>query len=277
MRHDFTHGSLLNRPLAPLTDAQLMRVAPSIFAQEAHDSRSDKYTYLPTIRIVERLRDVGFVPVEASQSRCILDDKRAYTKHRVRFMLAPSTDLQVRVGDVFPQVSLVNAHDGTSSYQMDAGLHRYVCGNGLLVCDSSFGGLRIPHRGNIVQDVIEGSFEVIERANRAVAAIEDWSAVQLAPPEQEAFARAALTLRFDGAAPVPPQQILRARRAADEGADLWTTFNRVQEHLTKGGNRYHNANGRRMSTRPVTGIDSDNKLNRALWQLAEELRTLKAA
>jgi hypothetical protein len=31
-----------------------------------------------------------------------------------------------------------------------------------------------------------------------------------------------------------------------------------------------------MRTRPVTGLDADVKLNRALWVLAEEMRKLKA-
>jgi len=31
-----------------------------------------------------------------------------------------------------------------------------------------------------------------------------------------------------------------------------------------------------MSTRPITGIDQNVKLNRALWMLAESMRQLKA-
>ena len=37
------------------------------------------------------------------------------------------------------------------------------------------------------------------------------------------------------------------------------------------------ANGRRQQTRPVQGIDSDVRLNRALWMLADGLRQLKAS
>jgi len=36
------------------------------------------------------------------------------------------------------------------------------------------------------------------------------------------------------------------------------------------------SNGRRQSTRPGQGIDSDSRLNRALWLLADGMRPLKA-
>jgi len=53
----------------PLTDDQLFKVAPSIFANEAHDSRSDRYTYIPTITVLRRLREEGYLPFAVTQSR----------------------------------------------------------------------------------------------------------------------------------------------------------------------------------------------------------------
>ena len=43
----------------PLTDDELFKIAPSIFANQAHDSRSERYTYIPTIAVLRRLRDEG--------------------------------------------------------------------------------------------------------------------------------------------------------------------------------------------------------------------------
>lgn len=70
--------------------------------------------------------------------------------------------------------------------------------------------------------------------------------------------------------------MLQARRFDDRALDLWTTFSRVQENMIKGGLHGRNGNGRSMTTRAVTGIDQNVKLNRALWVLAEEMRKLKA-
>jgi hypothetical protein len=52
-----------------LDNDQIMRVAPSIFAQGAHESRSQRYTYIPTIDVLNGLHKEGFQPfmVESMQ------------------------------------------------------------------------------------------------------------------------------------------------------------------------------------------------------------------
>jgi hypothetical protein len=72
---------------------------------------------------------------------------------------------------------------------------------------------------------------------------------------------------------VTESQILSPRRWQDESNDLWTTYQRVQENLIKGGLSGRNVKGGRMHTRAVRGIDGDVKLNRALWVMAETLLT----
>ena len=105
-------------------------------------------------------------------------------------------------------------------------------------------------------------------------------AITLDEGEAEVFARSALALKYDPTdnkpAPITESQILMPRRFDDRRPDLWSVFNRTQENLTKGGLSGRSANGRRQQTRPVQGIDSDVRLNRALWLLADGLRQLKA-
>ena len=69
--------------------------------------------------------------------------------------------------------------------------------------------------------------------------------------------------------------VMRRWRFSDRASDMWTTFSRVQENLIKGGLRGRNKSGRSMTTRAMTGINQNVKLNRALWVLAEEMRKLK--
>lgn len=54
----FGRNSFGFRSDTPLTDEQLFRVAPSIFATGKHESRSDRYTYIPTIEVYD-LSDNG--------------------------------------------------------------------------------------------------------------------------------------------------------------------------------------------------------------------------
>ena len=65
----------------PLTDDQIRRVAPSIFAEEAHGSRSERYAYIPTAAVLTKLRDNGFQPFMVAQTRVRSDDRREFTKH----------------------------------------------------------------------------------------------------------------------------------------------------------------------------------------------------
>lgn len=262
----------------PLSDDQLRRVAPSVFASEAHESRSERYAYIPTSDVLRGLRAEGFEVFAASQSRTRLADRREHTKHLLRLRHVGDAGRALAVGDSVPELVLLNSHDGSSSYQLSAGMFRLVCSNGLMVPESTGGSVKVQHSGNIRDKVVFGAFEILDGLTRVVEEREHMRALNLNPGEQAAFARAALTLRYeDGAAPVVESQILRPRRMDDRGADLWTTFNVTQENLIRGGLRGRNASGGRTSTREVTGIDQSVKLNRALWTLADEMRKLKAA
>lgn len=176
------------------------------------------------------------------------------------------------------EIILLNSHDGTSSYQMLAGMFRFVCSNGL-VCGDTVADVRVPHKGDVAGSVIEGAYEVLSGFERVKENRESMQAITLHDSEPEVFARAALSLKYDDPdkpAPITESQFLMPRRFDDRRPDLWMTFNRVQENLTKGGLHGRSANGRRQQTRPVQGIDSDVRLNRALWLLADGLRQLKA-
>lgn len=53
----------------PLTREELMQVVPSVFSENCHGSRSEKYAYIPTITLLENLQREGFEPFFACQSR----------------------------------------------------------------------------------------------------------------------------------------------------------------------------------------------------------------
>ena len=275
------HSNLSNGNTA-LTMDQLRSAVPSAFALDKHDSRSERYTYIPTVNVIEGLMGEGFQPFKAIQGKSRVEGKQEFTKHLIRFRHQSQT--LATVGDSAPEVILINSHDGTSSYKLIAGIFRMVCSNGLIVADSTVGSLSVPHKGDIVSQVIEGSFEIIGNSNRALETTREWQNLQLTAGEQNAFAEAAHELRFADAegevtTPIQPAQLLNPRRNADNGNDLWRTFNRVQENVIRGGlhgmGRDANNRLRRVTTREVRGIDQDVKLNRAMWMLTEKMAELK--
>ncbi|MCP6351683.1 DUF945 domain-containing protein, partial [Klebsiella pneumoniae] len=125
------------------------------------------------------------------------------------------------------------------------------------------------------EKVIEGAYEVLGVFDRVEEKRDAMQSLMLPPPAQQAMAKAALSYRFgEEYQPVTQSQILSARRWQDESNDLWTTYQRIQENLIKGGLVGRAANGKRANTRAVKGIDSDVKLNRALWVMAEKMLSL---
>ncbi|SNY61258.1 DUF932 domain-containing protein [Enterobacter sp. CC120223-11] len=251
----------------PLTHDELHQHVPSVFGEDKHESRSERYCYIPTITLLENLQREGFEPFFACQTKVRDQSKRGHTKHMLRLRRAGQIN-----GQQVPEIIILNSHDGASSFQLLPGVFRSVCTNSL-VCGQSFGEIRVPHRGDVVEKVIEGAYEVLGVFDRVEEKREAMQSLLLPPPAQQAFAKAALNYRFgEEHQPVTESQVLAPRRWQDEKSDLWTTFNTLQENLSKGGLSGRSAQGKRSRTRAVNGIDGDIKLNRALWVMAEELQ-----
>lgn len=278
------HHSLRAKGNEALSEDQLRRFVPSIFAEAAHDSRSDRYAYIPSVAVMKGLVGEGFLPVAARQSSPRDEGRLGHTKHMVRFRKAGTG--QLAVGDVTPEIIMVNAHDGTSSYNLMAGLFRLVCLNGMVVSAGDIANVRVQHTGKpetIVQQVIEGAYAVLKESVRALDAPKQWSQIKLNNDERIALAESAHTMRFADAegnveTPIKASQLLVPRRHADQPTDLWTTFNVIQENVIRGGLSAFNRDGnrvRRVTTRQINGIDQDVRLNKALWALGAHMAELK--
>lgn len=267
-----------------LDDVQ--RYCPSIFAASAHESRSKRYAYIPTADVLRGLLAEGWGVYSATQAKTRDESKREFTKHMIRLrhvdhMSVRQTMLGRREGNAdVNELIIINSHDGATAYQMLAGCFRFVCSNGLVV-GTKIDEVRVRHSGNVRDEVVQGAFRMLDQFSVIEETKEGWKSLQLTAGEQNAFANAALAARFDAEdvndAPVTAEQVLQPKRFDDRDNSLWTTFNRVQENLVDGGLRTRTANGRRTRTRAVAGIDSNVKLNKALWTLAEEMKKIKTA
>ena len=252
----------------PLTTDELFRTVPSVFSEEKHDSRSERYRYIPTITLLDSLQKEGFTPFFACQTRVRDISRREHTKHMLRLRRHDQI-----IGSQVPEIILLNSHDGSSSYQMLPGFFRYVCANGL-VCGDSFGEVRVPHKGDVLNKVIEGAYEVLGTFDAIAEKCEQMQSLILPPSAQHIFAQAALTYRYGAEHhPITEAQVLQPRRFEDKKEDLWTVYQRLQENLIKGGLSGRTVKGKRARTRSVNGIDDDIKLNKALWVLTEQMHT----
>ena len=257
-----------------LTEIEMREIAPSIFAMEAHESRSSRYGFVSTFDVLRGLQGEGFAPFMVAQSRSRVAGKSEFTKHIIRLRHVD------KIGNGgSPEVILLNSHDGTSSYQMMGGWFEFVCANGLIRGHAGE-DIRVKHSGDVVANVIEGAHEVLGTLKGVSDQREAMQCLTLSEDERRAYARAALELRYDeGQAPIGPERLLNVRRYEEgqDAASLWRTFNVVQENAIRGGLSGIDANRRRVRTHEVTGIDQSTKLNKALWVLTEEMRKIKSA
>ena len=269
---------LTSRNGQPLELAEIAHAVPSVLATEAHHSRSERYTFISTMAILQGLAKEGFHPHSIMQGGSKFEDRRGFVKHLIR--LRSDTPVKSVSGSTY-EICLLNSHDGSSKEKMYGGFFRFACENGLIFFDGEATEVSVPHTGNVLDKVIEGAYTVVGQAQLASEHVENFQRLTLNRDEQMAFARAALVARFgEEPAPIPAERLLYSRRPDDMANDLWTRFNTVQENVIRGGLDYvqTSESGRQVNrhTRPVRSVDGDVKLNRALWVLAEEMAKLKA-
>lgn len=278
-----SNGATAIKSREPLGMDAIRQYAPSVFATTKHAQRSDRYTHIPTSDIVEHLMQSGYGVFAVQQGGSRDEEKRGFTKHLIRFR---NLNEQVQVGGTHNEIVLLNSHDGTSAYRLMAGVFRLICSNGMIVCQSCVEDIRIKHSGDILGEVSEGVQRIRIQLPTVSGAIADMQSVELTPNEQSIFARAALTAKYGEEVPaIQPEAILSPRRQEDRKPDLWTVLNKTQENIVLGGQRYTAETATptgqirrsRRTTRPVNGVDGNTNVNRALWQLAEEMKKLKTA
>lgn len=269
---------------SPFTLDQLRKIAPSVFQTGVHESRSiTHYKPIPTIAVLEALRTQGWQVYSVQQTVVRDDSRHPFTKHMLRMRQGGAKELVdaaiqrgnhvfIDNGPEYNELVMTNSSDGSSSFELNAGIFRLICLNGA-ISGKSFGSIRIPHRGDVEGLVIDGATRIVEQFDLMSKYRHQMAEIPLDPYARLAFAQQALKLRYgEVAPPITAEGLLYVRREADNKPNLWTTFNVVQENLIKGGIRGVAASGRRMVTRGITGISQDVAINRELWDLADFVR-----
>jgi len=257
----------------PLTKQELYEQAPSLFTSEPHFKVSNKYHFIPTIEVVEKIQQHNWHPVSVQEASVRDLSKDGYQRHYVRFRHI-SDLLNPKENAI--ELLLFNSHDRTSAFSLSAGVYRFVCANGLVVASNTIDSYKIKHLGNRANDVTEAINHISSYAPKLKRKIEDFSAIEMNENEKLAFAEAALPLRFEEQLYIEPSQLLTPHREADEKDDLYTVFNVVQENLIRGSLKGHNRySGRVFTSKPVKSIQKDVEINKGLWELTEYFAKIK--
>ena len=251
-----------------LTLDELRNRTPAVFAGNASSRTTRTYKFISTAEVLEALLDAGFQPSAAQQTRSRVGSDPTYARHMIRLRQIRDS---VTLLDCIGEICLINAHDGTSAYQLLAGLYRPLCTNGLLCRMGDWAVIRVPHRSNVIADVVAGALQITAQFREIGTTVTAMAARILTDDEQMTFAHAAFEIRYAKVEHRPafsPAKMLEARRETDAYPTLWHCYNRCQEAALSGGISYRSRTQRLVRTRKIKNIREDVRVNNALWQAA---------
>lgn len=168
---------------------------------------------------------------------------------------------------LYPELIIKNSYDGSSALQVEMGIFRLVCTNGLVVKAKDFGSIHVRHTGTAfeaVQDMIRGMIKNLPKFMEVQRAMQltELSGIQI-----QEFAKKAAKIRWDVAEDAQFESLLETVRPEDNGSSLWKVFNVVQEKLLTGGVKL---SGMKRTARRVKAASEDLRINSELFELAME-------
>jgi hypothetical protein len=179
-----------------------------------------------------------------------------------------------KVGDTLVEAIIRNSHNGMASFRVSAGLHRLVCSNGLTVPTALAESFNIRHSRFDLDEVKRLTESFAGKLPKIEGSVKRMMERVMTIDEKIEFVRKSVGIRFGQDKVLNELQIvglLTPNRDEDQGDDLWTTFNVVQEKYIRGGIETTSQRGRRTKLRGLENIMAVNQVNTKLWTLAEEM------
>ena len=249
-----------------ISKEQVKLVAPSVFTKTGSSNVSEKYSHIPTERVMDDMSALGWNVVDAKEIKA--RKNQGFQKHMLIFANPEIVISGVDGDTVFPRILLTNSHDGKNAFTFKAGLFRLVCSNGLVIADEQFGEMKIRHMGYDFEALQKLITDMVEKLPLTVESMNQFKNKQLSEEQKQKFALEALGLRFDTENKTfNVQDFLTPTRKEDEGSDLWSVFNLVQEKLVNGMFDYRSASKTRKARR-IKNFQQDVALNTDLYKLA---------
>ena len=256
-----------------LTKENIASLAPSVFSTKPSSDVSSKYTHIPTEKVIDDMEQLGWKPIEAKEVKARKNSTKGFQKHLLVFR---NEDVVINGDDgdtVFPQILLTNSHDGKNSFQFQAGLYRMICSNGLVIADAQFEAVKMRHMGYTFEDLQIKIKEMVAKLPLTVESMNKMKETILEETEILSFAREAIATRFNKEElrriEVDLKDLTFPIRKEDEGNDVWSVFNVVQEKLLTGDFNYR-AGGKVRKAREVKNFKQDMLINKRLFDVALE-------
>lgn len=251
-----------------LTYDELRASAPSVMGTQRHPEKTtERFLFVNSMDIIDKLGDNGFIPVSAGQSRARLENQY-YTSHVIRFR--HEDDLGSDKDEVIEYV-MRNGHGapGNRKFDLRLGVFVTVCSNGLTV-GKTLQSFTMKHIGNMSEEALNAIHNLMGMSGRVTGIIEEMKSTQISYQQQVLLADKALSLRYPHGSPFTGELINVPQLDADYGNSVWNAYQRAQYALTRGGIRVNDQEtGRTRSLRRLTSVTNDATINDALFDLYE--------
>lgn len=247
------------------TPELIKELAPSVFSTTPSQKMTNKYTFVPTDQVLEFFDREGWEVSSVKQT-----GKGLHSLHEVKFR---NNELP-KVGDTLVEAIVRNSHNGSAAFTMSAGLHRLVCSNGLTVPTAVAEKFSMRHNHFQLDDVKELAEKFSKKLPMIQNSVGRMMAREMSDDDKIDFIRKSAKIRFNLEKTFNDLEILdllTPNRVEDEGNDLWSVFNVVQEKFIRGGVKVTNNKGNSRKMRKVDSILNQNKINTRLWELAETM------
>ena len=179
------------------TQEILAAQAPAALGNRADNRVSDKYSFVPTDKVINLLEKEGWNLQTARQVNSRTWNPST-AKHHLTFAHERLSRADLAVGDSTPRLELINAHNGLGTYKLLAGIFRLVCTNGLIVSDRDFGHVKLRHIGFSEEDVIKASQAVINNVSKLSEIVDEWQGLGMTMGQVRSFGEEAAALRWEG-------------------------------------------------------------------------------
>jgi hypothetical protein len=265
-----------------LNDDEIKLLCPVAFKDKMTKAEINKlglsnhYSFVPTMNVINDLRELGYEVVDATQVKARKKSTNGYQKHMITL---EHPKYKVEGSKEYPQILLTNSHDGGNAFTLSAGIFRLVCSNGLVIKTEDYGSARLVHKGYSFEAVQKLVKEFEETVDEVLTKITAMKKVQLTKDQQIEFAKQAALLRFKSKSynedniekVVNIDDLLNVDRKEDAGNGLYEVFNRVQESLINGKYTYLGTKDKPRKARPIKNFKQNIEVNKKLSELAFEL------
>ena len=258
-----------------LSNDELRQQCPNIFTTKPAPHLSAKYSFVPTIQVIEDIKKLGWIPIEATPVKSRKAKTAGKGKHMITF---EHEDFKTKDNEKI-QILLINSHDGTSNFQLEIGVFRLVCSNGLVIKDNDMGAVKVRHLGYSFKDITAAVNQLVTNIPTVFNKMNKMKATELDENQMAELALKSACVRFDLeyekeaenlSKMIEIDDLLGVDRREDKGSGLYEVFNRVQEKLINGGFEYLNdRTGRYRKARPIKNFQQNTRVNQQLWEVAE--------